>query len=212
MVNAEAAPLSGETYVQRVKLVPQSRFHVGDEVTVTVRKAAKSYCGVMMAEDHTETVKIVSDIDTIQVSSEVSVPYRSAVDLLVQVLPETAAVGKTLRVSTSSAMIASLDAETLTIGDGGYATLRVNGDLPGGAVLTFSIDGYDVEATTTVRVKSYQKGDVNHDNLIDVADIAQIIDLMAGCECIPSDEADVNGDGFVDVADIGAVIDLMAKK
>jgi len=25
---------------------------------------------------------------------------------------------------------------------------------------------------------------------------------MAGCECIPSDEADVNNDGVVDVADI----------
>ena len=63
-----------------------------------------------------------------------------------------------------------------------------------------------------MRVKSYQTGDVNHDNLIDVADIAQIIDLMAGCECIPSDEADVNGDGVVDVADIATVISIMAKE
>ncbi len=53
-------------------------------------------------------------------------------------------------------------------------------------------------------------GDVNHDYTIDVADIAQIIDLMAGCECIPSDEADVNSDGVVDVADIATIISIMA--
>ena len=212
MVNAEQAPLSGETYVQKVKFVPQSRFHVGDEVVVTVKKDVKSYCGVAMAQNHAQTVKIESEIDTIAVAGEVVVPYLSAYDLYVQVLPEAAAAGKKLKVNTSSEMIASLNTEEVTISESGWAIVRVNGDLPGGAVLTFSIDGYDLTATTKVRVKSYRKGDVNHDNVIDVADIAQIIDLMAGCECIPSDEADVNNDGVVDVADIAAVISLMAAE
>ena len=55
-------------------------------------------------------------------------------------------------------------------------------------------------------------GDVNGDGSVDVADIAAIIDVMAGLESGSSELADVNGDGTVDVADIAAVIDIMAGK
>ena len=51
-------------------------------------------------------------------------------------------------------------------------------------------------------------GDVNGDNTVDVADIGNIIDVMAAGDNDAS--ADVNGDNSVDVADIGMVIDIMA--
>ncbi len=53
-------------------------------------------------------------------------------------------------------------------------------------------------------------GDVNLDAAVDVADIATIIDVMAGASS--SGSADVNGDHTVDVADIATVIDIMAGK
>ena len=57
------------------------------------------------------------------------------------------------------------------------------------------------------------RGDVNGDGTVDVADIAAIIDVMAGTT-VPgtsaAGNADVNGDGTVDVADIASVIDIMA--
>ena len=53
-------------------------------------------------------------------------------------------------------------------------------------------------------------GDVNGDGKVDVADIASIIDVMAGSAGDSPASADVNGDGIVDVADIAVVIDLMA--
>jgi hypothetical protein len=55
-------------------------------------------------------------------------------------------------------------------------------------------------------------GDVNGDGNVDVADIATIIDVMAGADDDPNDNfnADVNEDGTVDVADIAEVIDIMA--
>ena len=65
------------------------------------------------------------------------------------------------------------------------------------------------DSTTVIR------GDVNLDGTVDVADIAAIIDIMAGAT-VPgasaSGNADVNGDGTVDVADIATVIDIMAGK
>ena len=63
--------------------------------------------------------------------------------------------------------------------------------------------------------KSPKKGDVNGDCVVDVADIATIISVMASTAA-PSGEAvdepaDVNGDGVVDVADIATVIGIMSK-
>ena len=54
-------------------------------------------------------------------------------------------------------------------------------------------------------------GDVNGDGAVDVADIATIIDVMAGHgDAATKNRADVNCDGSVDVADIASVIDKMA--
>ena len=56
------------------------------------------------------------------------------------------------------------------------------------------------------------KGDVNDDGIVDVADIASVIDCMSGNGTVSKERADVNGDGTVDVADIAAIIDIMAGK
>ena len=55
-------------------------------------------------------------------------------------------------------------------------------------------------------------GDVNGDGTADVADIACIIDVMAGKALEYKDKADVNKDKTVDVADIAIIIDIMAGK
>ncbi len=61
--------------------------------------------------------------------------------------------------------------------------------------------------------KYTETGDVNGDGTVDVADIATIIDVMAGKgDAATQAAADVNGDTQVDVADIATVIDIMAGK
>jgi hypothetical protein len=57
------------------------------------------------------------------------------------------------------------------------------------------------------------KGDVNGDGVVDVADIASVITVMASApQPGEASSADVNGDGTVDVADIATVITIMAEK
>ena len=68
---------------------------------------------------------------------------------------------------------------------------------------------YDVTGFLTSVIKSAEKGDVNEDGAVDVADIAAIISVMAGTESYAN--ADVNGDKSVDVADISTVISIMAQ-
>ena len=56
-------------------------------------------------------------------------------------------------------------------------------------------------------------GDTNGDNMVDVADIATVITVMAGAGADPvtARACDVNSDGIVDVADIAAIITIMAN-
>ena len=56
------------------------------------------------------------------------------------------------------------------------------------------------------------EGDVNGDGVVDVADIAAVISVMASSvgSGFPA-AADVNGDGTVDVADIASIISIMAQ-
>ena len=55
------------------------------------------------------------------------------------------------------------------------------------------------------------RGDVNGDGVVDVADIASVISVMAGSAEELRQSADVNDDGTVDVADIATVISIMAS-
>ena len=62
-----------------------------------------------------------------------------------------------------------------------------------------------------VQATARKMGDVNTDGVVDVADIASIIGVMAGEKGSAQLRADVNGDNTVDVADIAAVISIMAQ-
>ena len=152
LLNAEKAPLGGETYASKVKFVPQTRFNTTDVVVVTVHKEVESYCGVKMENDHVETVKIESEITDIVADSSVTVPYQGEKELRVMVLPKDAAAGKILHAVSSSPIIVSVNASDVTINEDGVATFIISGELPGGAVLDFTVDGTDVKATSKIRV------------------------------------------------------------
>lgn len=75
-----------------------------------------------------------------------------------------------------------------------------------GAIVNAS--GNVITTGVTIERRKVERGDVNGDGAIDVADIAEVIRVMAGSAVNPY--ADVNGDGTVDVADISEVITIMA--
>ena len=151
-LNAEKAPLGDETFVSKVKFVPENNFNASDIVVVTVHKEVESYCSVSMTADHVEIVKIEPEVKSIEVDEELTVAYQGERELRVLVLPKEASAGKTLHVKTSSEMIASVSATEVTIDQDGAAILTLSGELPGGAVLDFSVDGTAVTATSKVKV------------------------------------------------------------
>ena len=70
------------------------------------------------------------------------------------------------------------------------------------------------EVTLHENAHPYTKGDVNHDNKVDVADVQLVIEKILGkgtteiCELC----ADVTGDGNIDVADVSGIIDIVLGK
>ena len=139
------------SYVSRVRFVPATPFLTGDKVTLTVSRRVKSYAGIQMEGDYSQQFDIVKEVKEIAADSVVLVPYTGEKELRVSVLPFDAAVGKTLRAKSSSEMIAAVTPEAV-LDENGQAVLRVSGELPGSAVVTFTIDGIDATSSTTVKV------------------------------------------------------------
>ena len=152
LLNTEESPQGGEAFVSKVRFVPDNYFHTTDEVVVTVHKEVESYCGVPMTDDHVETVRIEREITTVVADSVVTIPYRGEREVQILVLPKEAAAGRTLHVKTSSPMIASVDEQDVPIGENGTATLTIGGELPGGAVIDFTVEGTDAAASSKIKV------------------------------------------------------------
>lgn len=141
-----------EKFATTVRFVPDSRFEA-TEVTLTVANRVESYAGVRLPETFTQTFDIEQELNEIKVDETVVVPCGAEIVIPVSVLPAPAAVGKTLRVVSFNNQIAEVDEETYLLDSEGTTYVTVFGIAVGSAELTFTIDGYDVNAKTTVTVE-----------------------------------------------------------
>lgn len=140
------------TYASKVRFVPETSFLTTDEVTLTVSRKVKSYAGIQMGEDYTQSFDIEKEVKSIVADSLIKVDYNGDKEITVSALPYDAAIGKKMIVNNSSSMIATISADTLIFDENGQARLTLNGDLPGTAMLTFTLAETDVKALSTVQV------------------------------------------------------------
>ena len=152
MMDNEQSPTADDVFVSKVKFVPDNAFYAGDEVYVTVKGNVESYCGVAMGADHTQKVVIEPEITAIVIDSLLTIPYGGTKTVEVLVMPKEVSAGKVLNARLSSNLITSLGNEHITIDENGLATLTLNGDLPGGAQLTLTMDNTDVSAQSRIKV------------------------------------------------------------
>ena len=162
LLDAEENPYTMESYASKVKFVPQTLFQTTDKVVVTVKKEVESYAGKAMTEDFVVTVPIEPELTAIIADSLVVVNYMDSTLVSVQALPAEAAKGRTLRVESTSPLIASVCKEDrtanennsleLTLDDEGCASLLVGGELPGSGALRLSVVDADLEQLSLVEV------------------------------------------------------------
>lgn len=157
MLNEEASyEGSNEHYASKIRFNANAPF-AADEVTLIVSNFVKSYAGIRMQDNYSQTFSIEPELCAIEVPENIGVCYGESTTLTITALPASAAAGKTMRVRTSSEMIASISDETVTLDMDGKAEITVFGELPGTAGITFTVDGYDFNATTIVGVTIPEK-------------------------------------------------------
>lgn len=148
-------------YASTVRFVPNNAFSAGKEVTLVVANRVKSYAGIQMADNFTQSFDIEKEVKSIMADSLVKVPYQGSKVITLYVQPADAAVGKTMHAETSSDMIASLVQKDVVIDENGMAQFEINGDLPGTTGITFSIDGVKATATVIANVGDFNVSAIN---------------------------------------------------
>lgn len=155
LLNAEQAYTDNPaTYVSKVRFVPETPFLTTDEIVLTVSRKVKSYAGISMETDFTQSFDVEREVKELVVDSVVSVPYTGTKTIRVSATPFDAAIGKVLTVKSSSPMIVSVDENSFKLDENGQASVVVHGNLPGSAVLSFLIEDVAVSASTTVKVST----------------------------------------------------------
>ena len=89
--------------------------------------------------------------------------------------------------------------------------IKVNGEVwDKGVVVNGRISGVDVYSPSIVVGSDENKGDLNGDKKVDIADAVTVLNIMAagGFKA----EADLNGDGKIDIADFVTVLNIMAAQ
>ena len=146
------APGTGLTFASRMRFNADQPFNA-EHVTLHVNREVESYAGLEMNDDYEVVLDIELEMQEIVADSVVVVPYLDSKQVTVAVLPPAASAGKVINVVSTSPMIASIDAEQYTLDSNGEAVITVHGDLPGMTSLLYSIDGYDLTASTLIDVK-----------------------------------------------------------
>jgi len=142
----------GNKYASKARFVTDENIPVGEKVQFTVSHKVKSYADVMMANDFSQEFTIEHEISGIEADSVVRITYGKEQTVIVTATPAEAAAGKTLQVTSGTAMIATTDREEYVLDKNGQAEVRIKGLVPGSTALLFSIKEYSASAMTYVEV------------------------------------------------------------
>lgn len=149
----EEVSYEGETdkYASKIRFNAKEPFST-EEVTLIVKSRVKSYAGIRMQDDYSQDFTVELEVRKIECDSVVAVIYGEQSTITIQVLPEKAAAGKTLKVKSLAPLLLSVDKNTVALDTEGKAEITISGDLPGTAALSFEVDGYDISATSVVKI------------------------------------------------------------
>lgn len=138
-------------YASKIRFVPTTPF-TASEVTLTVSNRVKSYAGLQMQDSYQQTFDIEQEIKEIVLDDTLKVESGKKRNVSIQVLPKEAAIGKTMKAATSAEMITAIENAETVIDENGMATFSLSGELPGTAAVTYSVEGYDLEARQVINV------------------------------------------------------------
>ena len=143
-------------YASRVSIATQDLSSF-DEVYVIVSQKVESYAGINMTETWQQKLDIEKKLVSITVDSILNVGYGQKTTMYIGGLPTLAASGKKVRITSASALVATLGNESaesieITFNEEGQAEFTVNGSLYGTTALQFEVINENISQTTLVNV------------------------------------------------------------
>lgn len=141
----------GDAFCSKIEYRPKNPFE-GEEITLIIGKAVKSYANIGMSEDFMQTFAVEPRVSEINVSKNIDINSGSVMTLNASVLPAKAAKGKTVSIESLNPMIASVSAEKVETDADGNISFDVTGLILGTTSIKLSIEDYDIEAMVNVNV------------------------------------------------------------
>lgn len=172
-----------ETFASKLRFNAKTPFE-GSEVTLMINNRVKSYAGIRMQDDYSQSFAIEQEVRKIVCDSATVIGYGSADVISVSALPASASAGKTLIVHNSSTMILGTDVSSIELDENGKAEIPVIGELPGTAALIFTIHGYDLSATSIISVEQikYEKTSAPTSNIATGATVNKGTQIELSCK------------------------------
>ena len=149
-----------ERYVSKVRFNADEPFQA-EEVTLTVESSVRSYANIRMQDDFTQTFTVEVEIQKIVCPPSLQLTYNEETTIEVSVIPAVASKGKTLNIASQTPLILSVNTSSVVINEEGKAQITLKGELPGSASLSFNVEGYDINAQTSVKVEQKKIYDSN---------------------------------------------------
>ena len=149
-----------EKYVSKVRFNADEPFQA-EEVTLTVESSVRSYANIRMQDDFTQTFTVEVEIQKIVCPPSLQLTYNEETTIEVSVIPAVASKGKTLNIVSQTPLILSVNTSSVVINEEGKAQITLKGELPGSASLSFNVEGYDINAQTSVKVEQKKIYDSN---------------------------------------------------
>lgn len=159
--NMETDPYTGISYASKMKLEVNDKLIVGDTIDISVGNSPLSYASMEMQGERNFRVAVQPEITDITADSIVYISAGSSAVIPVYVLPKSSAKGKKLRVVSETPSFVNPSDSYFPIDENGVALVNMKALLPGDGAVTYSIDGYDISATTRIEVEEVDESRVN---------------------------------------------------
>ena len=152
LLDAEENPANtGESFVSKVRFVPQIPFLMTDEVILTVDSMVLSYAGRNMTDDFVQKIEIQKEVKSLTATPVLNVAINGKGYIEVTAEPFDAAAGKTITARSVSSALATVTG-TAVLDKDGKARLQVGGELPGSTQIIITLDSTDMRTTVGVNI------------------------------------------------------------
>jgi len=152
LLDAEVNPAnSAESFVSKVRFVPDVNFSTSDNVILTVKHTVQSYTGNEMDNDFIQQIAIQTEVKSISATPALNIALHDNGLIEVTAAPNNAAAGKTITARCISSALATVTGNAV-LDANGKATLQVTGELPGSTQVEIALDGTDLKTIVNVNI------------------------------------------------------------